>query len=169
MLALTQYNPLLKTVIHSITYAQTVSACLQYCWWALSRIWLVLAAADVLLSLQVRKYMRTIAKPGIRMFDLCETLEASVRQLIQANGLEAGIAFPTGCSLNFVAAHWTPNAGDQTVLQADDVMKLGQLLFSKTVTSLNSQSMQHVFVAISQNLMQRYCKCTCLHACVHLS
>jgi methionine aminopeptidase len=35
-----------------------------------------------------------------------------------------GIAFPTGCSLNYVAAHWTPNAGDKTVLQYDDVMKL---------------------------------------------
>jgi methionine aminopeptidase len=38
--------------------------------------------------------------------------------------LFAGIAFPTGCSLNWVAAHWTPNAGDKTVLQYDDVMKL---------------------------------------------
>lgn len=35
-----------------------------------------------------------------------------------------GIAFPTGCSLNWVAAHWTPNGGDNTVLQYDDVMKL---------------------------------------------
>lgn len=38
--------------------------------------------------------------------------------------VSAGIAFPTGCSLNWVAAHWTPNAGDKTVLQYDDVMKL---------------------------------------------
>ena len=35
-----------------------------------------------------------------------------------------GIAFPTGCSLNYVAAHWTPNEGDKTVLQYDDVMKI---------------------------------------------
>ena len=69
--------------------------------------------------------MRKIAKPGIKMMDLCETLEDSVRQLIQVNGLDAGIAFPTGCSLNYVAAHWTPNTGDTTVLQYDDVMKLG--------------------------------------------
>ena len=45
------------------------------------------------------------------MVDLCETLEDSVRQLIEANGLKAGVAFPTGCSLNHVAAHWTPNKG----------------------------------------------------------
>lgn len=50
----------------------------------------------------------------------------AVRRLIDENGLEAGIAFPTGCSLNWVAAHWTPNSGDKTVLQYDDVMKLGE-------------------------------------------
>ena len=70
--------------------------------------------------------MRTLAKPGVSMFELVETLEDKVRTLIQANGLEAGIAFPTGCSLNYVAAHWTPNAGDKTVLGYDDVMKLGE-------------------------------------------
>ncbi|KAL4427861.1 hypothetical protein ABPG75_001950 [Micractinium tetrahymenae] len=73
---------------------------------------------------QVRKYVQTIAKPGILMTELCEKLEDSVRSLIDARGLEAGIAFPTGCSLNWVAAHWTPNSGDKTVLQYDDVMKL---------------------------------------------
>ncbi|KAF8059708.1 MAP2B [Scenedesmus sp. PABB004] len=73
---------------------------------------------------QVRSYIQTIAKPGIPLTQLCETLEDSVRALIEARGLDAGIAFPTGCSLNWVAAHWTPNAGDKTVLGYDDVMKL---------------------------------------------
>lgn len=73
---------------------------------------------------QVRKYMRSIIKPGMLMMELCETLENMVRKLIKENGLQAGIAFPTGCSLNWVAAHWTPNSGDKTVLQYDDVMKL---------------------------------------------
>ncbi|XP_044345863.1 methionine aminopeptidase 2B-like [Triticum aestivum] len=73
---------------------------------------------------QVRKYMRSIVMPGMLMVELCETLENLVRKLIKENGLQAGIAFPTGCSLNWVAAHWTPNSGDKTVLQYDDVMKL---------------------------------------------
>ncbi|CAM6014795.1 unnamed protein product [Sphagnum balticum] len=73
---------------------------------------------------QVRKYMRKYIKPGLPMVDICETLENMVRKLIGENGLRAGIAFPTGCSLNWVAAHWTPNSGDKTVLQYDDVMKL---------------------------------------------
>jgi methionyl aminopeptidase len=74
---------------------------------------------------QVRRYIRKIARPGIKLIDMCETLEVSVRRLIGARGLEAGIAFPTGCSLDHVAAHWTPNGGDETVLQQDHVMKLG--------------------------------------------
>ncbi|CAL5362818.1 unnamed protein product [Camellia sinensis] len=73
---------------------------------------------------QVRKYIKGILKPGMLMIDLCETLENTVRKLISENSLQAGIAFPTGCSLNWVAAHWTPNSGDKTVLQYDDVMKL---------------------------------------------
>jgi hypothetical protein len=88
--------------------------------------WICLGRQDVL-DMQVRAYIHKIAKPGILMTELCETLENSVRLLIKENGMEAGIAFPTGCSLNYVAAHWTPNAGDKTVLQYDDVMKLGRL------------------------------------------
>ena len=74
---------------------------------------------------RVRKFVTAeVAKPGTPMTELCERLEDRVRALIEADGLNAGIAFPTGCSLNHVAAHWTPNAGDKTVLQYGDVMKL---------------------------------------------
>ena len=46
-----------------------------------------------------------------------EKLETASRNLTAENGLESGLAFPTGCSLNNCAAHYTPNAGDKTVLQ----------------------------------------------------
>lgn len=46
------------------------------------------------------------------------------RYLSSANGLESGIAFPTGCSVNYCAAHYTPNPGDNTVLEYDDVCKI---------------------------------------------
>ena len=72
----------------------------------------------------MRKYVNTIAKPGILMTELCEKLENCTRALVEERGLEAGIAFPTGCSLDHVAAHWTPNSGDKTVLGQDNVMKL---------------------------------------------
>lgn len=46
------------------------------------------------------------------------------RFLVQERGLDAGIAFPTGCSLNYVAAHYSPNGGDQTRIGYDDVCKI---------------------------------------------
>jgi len=47
------------------------------------------------------------------------------RELVQENGLERGIGFPTGVSINHIAAHYTPNPGDDNVvLQYGDVMKV---------------------------------------------
>lgn len=75
---------------------------------------------------QVRSYMKPYIKPGVLLIDMCERLENASRALIGAKDgdLSRGIAFPTGCSLNHVAAHYTPNKGDKTVLGYDDVMKV---------------------------------------------
>jgi methionyl aminopeptidase len=73
---------------------------------------------------QVRAYAQSFIKPGIKLADMCEMIENCNRQLVKENGLQAGIGFPTGCSLNHVAAHYTPNPGDNTVLQYSDVMKI---------------------------------------------
>ena len=63
-------------------------------------------------------------KPGRRLIDICNDIEDCNRRLIEANKLEAGIAFPTGCSINHVAAHFTPNSGDERILGKDDVCKI---------------------------------------------
>lgn len=73
---------------------------------------------------QVRKYAQSIIKPGIRLVDMCEAIEETNRRLVREAGLARGIAFPTGCSINHVAAHYTPNPGDDTVLRYGDVMKV---------------------------------------------
>ena len=73
---------------------------------------------------QVRHHAQSFIKPGIKLIDMCERLEEMNRKLVQECGLERGIGFPTGCSLNHVAAHYTPNSGDDTVLSYDDVMKV---------------------------------------------
>jgi len=73
---------------------------------------------------QTRQHIQKWVKPGMKMIDICEELENTARKLINENGLEAGLAFPTGCSRNHVAAHYTPNAGDTTVLEYDDVVKM---------------------------------------------
>ncbi|KRX03152.1 Peptidase M24, structural domain [Pseudocohnilembus persalinus] len=73
---------------------------------------------------QVRKRCQKIIRPGKKLIDICEEIEELNRYLVQENGLEAGIAFPTGCSLNHVAAHYTPNPGDNTTIEYDDVCKI---------------------------------------------
>lgn len=73
---------------------------------------------------QVRKYAQSIVKPGMRLVDICEAIENTNRKLIEANKIEAGIAFPTGVSINHCAAHYTPNPGDFRILEKDDVCKI---------------------------------------------
>ena len=93
---------------------------------------------------QVRSYAQSFIKPGIELADMCERLENKNRELVQEFGLERGIGFPTGCSLNHVAAHYTPNTGDKTVLSYDDVMKVdfgvqidGRIIDSAWTVSFN--------------------------------
>lgn len=93
---------------------------------------------------QVRAFAQGLMKPGIALADMCEQLENKNRQLVVEHGLERGIGFPTGCSLNHVAAHYTPNTGDDTVLKYDDVMKVdfgvqidGRIIDSAWTVSFN--------------------------------
>jgi methionyl aminopeptidase len=60
----------------------------------------------------VRKHARKFIRPGMNMTEIANEIENTVRVLVEENGLEAGIGFPTGLSLNECAAHYTPNAGD---------------------------------------------------------
>lgn len=73
---------------------------------------------------QVRKYAQTILRPGVKLIDFCKKLETVLRFVTNANESDCGQAFPTGCSLNQVAAHYTPNTGDNTVLDYNDVCKI---------------------------------------------
>jgi len=73
---------------------------------------------------ETRQYMQNYIRPGMTMIEICEELEKTARCLIKEKGLDAGLAFPTGVSKNHCAAHYTPNAGDPTVLEYDDVVKI---------------------------------------------
>lgn len=73
---------------------------------------------------QVRRWANSWIKPGIPLMTICDRIEKKLEELIGKDGLNRGQAFPTGCSLNYIAAHYTPNTGDKTVLTYDDVMKL---------------------------------------------
>ncbi|KAK5697353.1 Methionine aminopeptidase 2 [Elasticomyces elasticus] len=79
---------------------------------------------------EVRKYAKSVIKPGMTLTEIAETIEDGTRHLTGHMGLEegdnilGGVAFPTGLSLNHCAAHYTPNAGNKMVLQKEDVMKV---------------------------------------------
>ena len=77
----------------------------------------------------VRKYAQSYIRPGMTMVEICSRLEAKTLELVKTNAdwsnyLDRGYGFPTGCSLNHVAAHYSPNYGDKTVLTANDICKL---------------------------------------------
>ncbi|POM77414.1 Methionine aminopeptidase, type II, partial [Phytophthora palmivora] len=55
---------------------------------------------------------------------VCPELENKNRELVVEAGFARGIGFPTGCSLNHVAAHYTPNSGYETAPSYADVMKV---------------------------------------------
>ncbi|EGC28705.1 hypothetical protein DICPUDRAFT_43915 [Dictyostelium purpureum] len=72
----------------------------------------------------VRKYVNSFIKPGISLMELVTKLEDASKTLVGADGLKAGWGFPTGVSINHIAAHFTPNTGDKTILKQDDVLKI---------------------------------------------
>ncbi|KAK4575170.1 Methionine aminopeptidase 2 [Recurvomyces mirabilis] len=79
---------------------------------------------------EVRKYAKANIKPGMTLTEIAEMIEDGTRHLTGHMGLEegdnilGGVAFPTGLSINQCAAHYTPNAGNKTVLKQEDVMKV---------------------------------------------
>ncbi|EMG50136.1 MAP2 Methionine aminopeptidase 2 [Candida maltosa Xu316] len=74
---------------------------------------------------RVRHKAQSSIRPGMAMTDIANLIEDSVRGYAAADHtLKAGIGFPTGLSLNHVAAHYTPNTGDKIVLGKDDIMKV---------------------------------------------
>lgn len=91
--------------------------------------------SDVRKGAEIHRRVRRVIKdkivPGMKLMDIADMIENSTRKFTGAEDLLAmenpksqGIGFPTGLSLNHCAAHFTPNAGDKTVLKYEDVMKV---------------------------------------------
>lgn len=59
-----------------------------------------------------------MAKPGIKLLDLAEKIEAKIKEL------GAKPAFPVNLSINEIAAHYTPASDDETTLKAEDLLKI---------------------------------------------
>jgi methionyl aminopeptidase len=71
----------------------------------------------------IRQKLYQFVKPGIKLLDICEFIESNIRTELP-NEINSGIAFPVGVNLNNVAAHWSPQSNDTTVLGDDDVLKI---------------------------------------------
>eukprot|EP00771_Trimastix_marina_P000921 gnl/Trimastix_PCT/1955.p1 GENE.gnl/Trimastix_PCT/1955~~gnl/Trimastix_PCT/1955.p1 ORF type:complete len:459 (+),score=128.05 gnl/Trimastix_PCT/1955:33-1379(+) len=76
---------------------------------------------------ELRRFARGFVRPGLTMTEIAEAIELAGRRMLACeppSHIASGIAFPTGLSVNNIAAHWTPNGGDRTVLQSSDVLKI---------------------------------------------
>lgn len=74
---------------------------------------------------RVRAKAQQLIKPGMPMLEIADLIENSIRSYTgNDHTLKQGIGFPTGLSLNHVAAHYTPNSSDKLVLKKEDVMKV---------------------------------------------
>jgi len=67
---------------------------------------------------EVRENVRPMVREGVRIVEIAE----SVEKMIVERGAKP--AFPCNVSINEIAAHYSPTAGDQTVLKAGDVVKV---------------------------------------------
>jgi len=63
------------------------------------------------ISKEVKKFARGLIKPGVKLIDVAEAVDAKILEL----GGEP--AFPVNLSLNEVAAHFTPEPGDDKVAE----------------------------------------------------
>lgn len=102
---------------------------------------------------QVRQAAQKHIQPGQTLTEICEYIEDSVRALTGHPGLEegdnikGGVAFPTGVNLDHIAAHYSPNAGNKTVLAKENVMKVdfGVHVNGRIVDSAFTMSFDHTY------------------------
>lgn len=74
---------------------------------------------------RVRAKAKQNIRPGMLMLEIADLIENSVRSYTgNDHTLKQGIGFPTGLSVNHVAAHYTPNSNDKLTLKQEDVMKV---------------------------------------------
>lgn len=70
------------------------------------------------LSAEVRDYGASLVRPGTKLLDLAEAIDRKIAEL------KAEPAFPVNISINEIAAHYSPTLQDQTVIKAEDYVKV---------------------------------------------
>ena len=80
---------------------------------------------------KVRDYITPHLTPGIKYVNIVKSIENKIADEIntlnkcsETPQVNNGVAFPTGISVNNVAAHFTPSYKDESILKSSDVMKI---------------------------------------------
>ncbi len=70
------------------------------------------------ITAEIRDSLRPMVKPGEKLLNIAETAENKIK--------EAGLlpAFPCNVSVNEIAAHYSPPAGDETTIQDGDIVSV---------------------------------------------
>ncbi|AYV78433.1 MAG: metallopeptidase family M24 [Edafosvirus sp.] len=73
---------------------------------------------------QVRHILQDKIQPGMSYVDIANLVESNICSRFPNNDLKSGIGFPTGISVNNIAAHDGANVDDKRILKSDDVCKI---------------------------------------------
>jgi len=69
-------------------------------------------------------------KPKAKVVDLCEIGDSYIKEATgnmyknAKKKIEKGVAFPTCISINSTVCHFSPNVGDETILEENDIVKI---------------------------------------------
>jgi methionyl aminopeptidase len=114
---------------------------------------------------KTQAFIKSQLKPGIKIIDICKKIEDTIQKGTEKNPgqINNGIAFPTGISINNVAAHFTPKWEDKTTLKSGDVCKIdfgvhhnGCIIDS--AFTINSDSTYQVLLESSREAVDRIIK-----------
>ena len=108
-----------------------------------------------LIHKKIKKYIINFITPNIKLYDLAINIEDKINELTlydDESPLKAGIAFPTGLSVNNCAAHWTPYKENNKILKKDDVIKID---FGININgSIIDSAFTHSFDSKYKNLLE---------------
>lgn len=106
---------------------------------------------------RIRERVRKVDFSGKNLYDICENIE---KDIISNAGIPA---FPVNVSLNEIAAHYTAEPGDPTVVSNDDVLKVDigvqvNGFIADTAVTVSSNAKYQAMVASAESALNEAIK-----------
>lgn len=73
---------------------------------------------------KVRRIVQPMIQPDMKLSTIAELIESTTKKLTNNIGINNGIGFPTGLSLNGCAAHYSPYKGSDMTFSLEDILKI---------------------------------------------